>query len=73
MMRSLSITRIKKLSAREQEVLKLLVEGRSNIEIAAALHLSPHTIKTHVRSIMNKFGVSERVQVAVFALRNGLV
>jgi DNA-binding NarL/FixJ family response regulator len=73
MMRSLSITRIKKLSAREQEVLKLLVEGRSNIEIAAALHLSPHTIKTHVRSIMNKFGVSDRVQVAVFALRNGLV
>lgn len=73
MMRSLSITRIKKLSAREQEVLKLLVEGRSNIEIAAALHLSPHTIKTHVRSIMNKFGVSDRVQAAVFALRNGFV
>lgn len=73
MMQSLSITRIKKLSAREQEVLKLLVEGRSNIEIAAALHLSPHTIKTHVRSIMNKFGVSDRVQAAVFALRNGFV
>lgn len=73
MMRSLSITRIKKLSAREQEVLNLLVEGRSNIEIAAALHLSPHTIKTHVRSIMNKFGVSDRVQAAVFALRNGFV
>ncbi|XGV97782.1 MAG: response regulator transcription factor [Leptolyngbya sp. BL-A-14] len=61
------------LSARELEVIKLLVKGHSNPAIAAALHLSPNTIKTYVRSIMNKLGVDRRVQVAVIALQLGLV
>lgn len=61
------------LSQRELEVLKLMVEGRSNPEIAAELFLSPNTVKTHVRGIMNKLAVDDRVQVAVVALRNGLV
>ncbi len=61
------------LSARELEVLKLMVEGRSNPEIAAVLYLSPNTIKTHVRGIMNKLAVDDRVQAAVVALRAGLV
>lgn len=61
------------LSHRELDVLKLMVEGYSNPEIAAALFLSPNTIKTHVRGIMNKLAVDDRVQAAVVALRSGLV
>jgi DNA-binding NarL/FixJ family response regulator len=61
------------LSQRELDVLKLMVEGYSNPEIASALYLSPNTIKTHVRGIMNKLAVDDRVQAAVVALRAGLV
>jgi DNA-binding NarL/FixJ family response regulator len=61
------------LSQRELEVLKLMVDGYSNPEIAAALYLSPNTIKTHIRGIMNKLAVDDRVQAAVVALRTGLV
>ena len=61
------------LSQRETEVLELIVEGKSNPQIAEKLHLSPNTIKTHVRSIMNKLTVNDRVQAAVVALRSGLV
>jgi two-component system, NarL family, response regulator LiaR len=61
------------LSQRELEVLKLMVEGKSNPEIAAVLYLSPNTVKTHVRGIMNKLAVDDRVQAAVVALRSGLV
>ncbi len=64
---------IGQLSQREQEVLQLMVEGQSNPEIAAALYLSPNTVKTHIRGIMNKLAVDDRVQAAVVALRSGLV
>lgn len=61
------------LSARESEVLKLIVDGKSNPEIAALLYLSLSTVKCHVRSIMDKLAVDDRVQAAVVALRSGLV
>ncbi|MEN9518477.1 MAG: hypothetical protein RLZZ381_1065 [Cyanobacteriota bacterium] len=61
------------LSTRELEILQLMVEGRSNPEIAKRLYLSLSTIKTHVRNIMNKLAVNDRVQAAVVALRSGLV
>ncbi len=61
------------LSPRELEVLKLMVEGLSNPQIAQKLYLSPNTVKTHVRGIMNKLAVDDRVQAAVVALRSGLV
>ncbi|WLT37029.1 response regulator transcription factor [Synechocystis sp. B12] len=61
------------LSEREIDVLKLIVEGKSNQEIARTLYLSTNTIKTHVRGIMNKLSVDDRVQAAVIALRSGLV
>jgi two-component system, NarL family, response regulator LiaR len=61
------------LSDREMDVLKLLVEGQSNGAIAEALFLSESTIKAHIRNIMTKFQVNDRVQVAVMALRSGLV
>ena len=61
------------LSEREMEVLKLIVEGKSNTEIANELFLSTNTIKTHVRGIMNKLAVDDRVGAAVVALRSGWV
>jgi two-component system, NarL family, response regulator LiaR len=61
------------LSDREMEVLNLLVQGLSNGAIAEALFLSESTIKAHLRSIMTKFQVNDRVQVAVIALRSGLI
>jgi DNA-binding NarL/FixJ family response regulator len=61
------------LSEREMEVLKLIVEGKSNAEIAEQLYLSTNTIKTHVRGIMNKLAVDDRVQAAVIVLRSGIV
>ena len=61
------------LSQRELEVLRLMVEGLSNPQIAEKLYLSPNTVKTHVRGIMNKLSVDDRVQAAVVALRSGLV
>jgi two-component system, NarL family, response regulator LiaR len=64
---------IGQLSAREMDVLKFMVEGYSNPEIANALFLSPNTVKTHIRGIMNKLAVDDRVQAAVVALRAGLV
>jgi two-component system, NarL family, response regulator LiaR len=66
-------TKVGTLSQRELEVLKLMVEGLSNPEIAAQLYLSPNTVKTHIRGIMNKLAVDDRVQAAVVALRSGLV
>lgn len=73
MVQSTSETYFRKLSVRELEVLRLLVEGQSNTQIATVLNLSPHTVKSHVTNILNKFGVSDRVQAAVFALRHGLI
>ncbi|MEL6554903.1 MAG: response regulator transcription factor [Cyanobacteria bacterium J06621_11] len=61
------------LSNREQEVLELLVEGLSNPEIAKRLFISPNTVKAHMRGLMTKLSAADRVQVAVKALRAGLV
>jgi two-component system, NarL family, response regulator LiaR len=61
------------LSQRELEVLELIVEGNSNPLIAQQLYISVSTVKTHIRSIMNKLAVNDRVQAAVVALRSGLV
>lgn len=62
-----------KLSSREHEILKLIVAGHSNPDIATMLYLSQSTVKTHVRGILNKLGVNHRVQAAVVALQMGLV
>ncbi|MEM7594934.1 MAG: response regulator transcription factor [Cyanobacteria bacterium P01_A01_bin.83] len=64
---------IGQLSARELEVLHLIVDGKTNSEIADLLYLSLSTVKTNIRSIMNKLAVNDRVQVAVVALRSGLI
>lgn len=63
----------KPISSREYEVLKLLVLGKSNTEIAKDLFISTHTVKAHVSSILEKLEVTDRVQVAVKAVREGII
>ncbi|MDQ5853948.1 MAG: response regulator transcription factor [Chloroflexota bacterium] len=65
--------RSERLTPREQEVLRLLAQGKTNREIAAVLVLSPGTVKIHVERIIAKLGVSDRTQAAVRAVTLGLV
>lgn len=60
------------LTARETEVLRYIVEGLSNKEIAKALFISEKTVKNHVTHILKKLDVDDRTQAAVFAVREGL-
>jgi DNA-binding NarL/FixJ family response regulator len=55
------------LTNRESEVLRLLAEGRTNRQIASCLYLSEHTVRSHLRGIMQKLGVTNRVQAAALA------
>lgn len=64
---------IKPLSERELEVLRLLTTGLPNREIASILFISEATVKTHVEHIIQKLGVSDRVQAVVWAARHGLL
>jgi DNA-binding NarL/FixJ family response regulator len=61
------------LSDREMEVLECVVRGMSNKEIAALLGISHQTVKNHVTSILRKFGVDDRTQAVVYALKRGWV
>jgi DNA-binding NarL/FixJ family response regulator len=60
------------LTRRERDVLRLLVAGQSDREIAAALFIGHRTVETHVRGILNKLGLASRTAVAAFAVRHGL-
>jgi two-component system response regulator DesR len=60
------------LSSREREVLDLIAGGSTNREIAAALHLSPHTIKEHTSSLYRKLGARNRAEAVQRAQRLGL-
>jgi DNA-binding NarL/FixJ family response regulator len=61
------------LSRREQQVLRELVGGKSNAQIASELYISRETVKKHVSSILGKTHTDNRVQAAVAAVRRGLV
>ena len=61
------------LSEREMEVLSCVVRGMSNKEIATSLGISHQTVKNHVTSILRKFGVEDRTQAVVYALKRGWV
>ena len=61
------------LTDREQELLRLLVDGLSNSEIADRLTISLSTVKFHISSILNKLGVGSRTEAAVLALEKHLV
>jgi DNA-binding NarL/FixJ family response regulator len=61
------------LTARERQVIELMVQGLSNRRIADVLAISEHTAKFHVNSILSKLGASTRTEAVVEALRRGLV
>lgn len=71
--RSVFKERHSNLTQREYEVLKLIVDGQSNSDIARTLTISEHTAKAHVCNIIQKLVVDDRTQAAVKALKEGLV
>ena len=61
------------LSGREREVFEQLAHGRSNSEIAAALHVGEATVRTHVTNVLDKLSLRDRTQVIIYALKRGLI
>lgn len=61
------------LSPREKEVVRLLATGASNDDIARALFLSANTVKTHVKAVLAKLGLPDRVHVVIWAYENGVL
>lgn len=62
---------IEPLTSREEQVLLPVAQGRTNSEIAAGLHISPSTVKTHLASLMRKLGARNRVELAMWAHETG--
>jgi DNA-binding NarL/FixJ family response regulator len=67
------VARLERVTEREREVLTLVARGLSNAEIAAALHLSEATVRTHIGHVFTKTGARDRAQAVVFAYESGLV
>jgi DNA-binding NarL/FixJ family response regulator len=61
------------LSAREVQVLELIVRGQANKQIAYSLNIAEHTVKNHVKNILSKLGVQDRTQAATAAIQRGIV
>jgi two-component system, NarL family, response regulator len=61
------------LSDRELEVLRLIEQGMSNLDIATALTIGESTVKSHVNRILRKLGVSDRTQAVIVAVKRGIV
>jgi DNA-binding NarL/FixJ family response regulator len=59
------------LSDRESEVLALITQGLSNADVARLTYLSPNTVKSYIRSIYRKIGVTSRTQAVLWGIRNG--
>jgi DNA-binding NarL/FixJ family response regulator len=65
--------RMRSLTQREREVLRLLADGLANEEIGKSLHISPETVRTHVRKAMSKLEAATRTQAVATALRQSLI
>jgi two-component system nitrate/nitrite response regulator NarL len=65
--------KLKRLSPREKEILLWLAKGGSNKEIATALCLSEHTVKIHLKNILRKLQMTNRIQAAIYAHQQGLI
>jgi two-component system NarL family response regulator len=61
------------LSAREVQVLALIVQGQANKQIAFTLGIAEHTVKNHVKNILSKLGVQDRTQAATAAIQRGII
>ena len=61
------------LTPRELDVLRLIVDGKSNREASMVLYVSEETVKSHIKSILSKLGVGDRTSAATMALKRGLV
>jgi len=61
------------LSARELQVLELIVQGLANKQIAYSLSIAEHTVKNHVKNILSKLGVQDRTQAATAAIQRGII
>ncbi len=61
------------ITDREMEVLRLVAQGMSNKEIASTLVISEKTVKTHISSLLGKLNLNDRTQLAIYALKNGLI
>ena len=61
------------LSEREREVFQLIAEGKVNKDIAEILHLSPNTVETHRARIMEKLDMHSAVEIALYAVRKGII
>ncbi|QIK64783.1 response regulator transcription factor [Leucobacter viscericola] len=68
-----AFSRREPLTARETSIVEKLAQGKSNLEIAAELHIAEATVKSNLRRVMQKWEVRDRVQVLIAAVRNGTV
>jgi DNA-binding NarL/FixJ family response regulator len=66
-------SKIHLLTPREQQILRMIGRGQSRVEIAKIIHRSPKTVDAHRASIMEKLGIHDRVELARYAIREGLV
>ena len=68
-----AVDRLPKLTKREREVLRLIADGSRNEQVAVTLHISPLTVRTHVRKAMEKLGADTRTHAVARALRESLI
>jgi DNA-binding NarL/FixJ family response regulator len=61
------------LTAREEEVVKLIAEAHTNVQIAGILHLSEKTVESHRANVLRKLGMRDRVELVRYAIRRGLI
>jgi DNA-binding NarL/FixJ family response regulator len=64
---------IELLTPREQEILALVAKGETNRQIAAALNIAENTVKNHIKNLLEKLSLDNRVQLAAFAVKNEML